>query len=481
MAIPGLFLVLVEFLPMDLFTIIIAVAGLVWIVWFLLRGSLIAGCLAVIVGASCFGYLFWHSESGPAPLSIDRCLVGLLAVAYVVHRGLRLTDPKPLRAVDWVLFGLLGTIALSTFSHDWRDHNYQPATHLVLFWIMPATVYWVARQSPIDDRSLGWVFGTLAGLGVYLTWIALAEATGQWWAVFPAYIASPTTEFFGRARGPFLHPTEMGLYLTVCLAAALTFWPRVGRVGRLLLLGFTALSIAAIFATLTRSAWMGGALGLAVFVGLSVPHQWRRILLSVGAICAISMLAASWDTFWNLKRDVYLDAAASAESAELRPILAKVAWEMFKDRPLVGCGYDQYTREKMSYLADRASELPLEKVKPYVQHNAFLALVVETGLIGAGLFTLLLILWARDAWRLWSDDARPLRVKQMGLLTLTFIATYLPNAMFQDTNMIDGVALLMLCLGGITSGLAARGHRDHSANHPTADAIAAIEGVPVTT
>ena len=250
-----------------------------------------------------------------------------------------------------------------------------------------------------------WVFGTLAGLGVYLNFIALAEATGQWWAVFPSYIASPTTEFFGRARGPFLHPTEMGLFLTVCLAAALTFWPRAGRVGRLLLLGFTTFSIAAIYATLTRSAWMGGALGLAVFVGLSVPHQWRRLLISAGAISVIAMVAVSWDSFWNLKRDVHLDAAASADSAELRPILAKVAWEMFKDRPIFGCGFDQYTREKMPYLADRTSDLPLEKAKPYVQHNAFLGLLVETGLIGAGLFTVLLILWARDAWRLWSNPA----------------------------------------------------------------------------
>jgi O-antigen ligase len=345
---------------------------------------------------------------------------------------------------------------------------------------MPAVVFWVARQSPIDDRSLRWVFGTLAGLGVYLNFIALAEATGQWWAVFPSYIASPTTEFFGRARGPFLHPTEMGLFLTICLAAALTFWPRVGRVGRLLMLGFTTLSIAAIYATLTRSAWMGAALGLAVFVGLSVPHQWRRLLISAGAISVIAMVAVSWDSFWNLKRDVHLDAAASADSAELRPILAKVAWEMFKDRPIFGCGFDQYTREKMPYLADRTSDLPLEKAKPYVQHNAFLGLLVETGFVGAGLFTLLLVLWARDAWRLWSNPAGTPPVKQMGLLMLTFIATYLPNAMFQDTNIIDGVTLLMLCLGGITSGLIAREHRDNPAVEFKLRTDVGTEGVTAT-
>jgi hypothetical protein len=96
------------------------------------------------------------------------------------------------------------------------------------------------------------------------------------------------------------------------------------------------------------------------------------------------------------------------------------------------------------------------------------------------LFTLLLVLWAHDEWRLWSDPTRTPPVKQMGLLMLTFIATYLPNAMFQDTNIIDGVTLLMLCLGGITSGLIAREHRDNAAIGCTSDKAAAIESVSVT-
>ena len=85
------------------------------------------------------------------------------------------------------------------------------------------------------------------------------------------------------------------------------------------------------------------------------------------------MLVASWDSVWNLKRDVKLEASASADSAELRPILANVAWNMFRDRPLLGCGFGQYDRQRMPYLADRTGDLPLEKVLPYVQHNAFLA------------------------------------------------------------------------------------------------------------
>src|SRR5262249_8299652 len=148
----------------------------------------------------------------------------------------------------------------------------------------------------------------------------------------------PTTEYFGRSRGPFLHPAEMGIYLTLCLAASLTFWPRFGRFGRLLLIAYSGIALGGIYATLTRSAWMGGGLGLAIFIGFNVPRQWRNLLLGIAAAAGVTMLSVSWDDIWNLKRDVKLDAAASADSAELRPILAKVAWDMFHDRPLLGCG-----------------------------------------------------------------------------------------------------------------------------------------------
>src|SRR5262249_51872466 len=149
----------------------------------------------------------------------------------------------------------------------------------------------------------------------------------------------------------------------------------------------------------------GGGLGLAIFIGFTVPRQWRTLLFSIGAVAGVAMLAASWDSVVNLKRDIKLDASLSADSAELRPILAKVAFDMFQDRPLLGCGYGQYDVEKLPYLSDRSGELPLEKVRPYVQHNAFLALLAETGALGAGLFAALMFLWLRMARKLWFNKS----------------------------------------------------------------------------
>ena len=96
---------------------------------------------------------------------------------------------------------------------------------------MPAAVYWIARQSPLDKRNVIGMFAGVAILEVYLIATALAEGSGQLWAVFPQYIALPQHQFFGRARGPFLNPAAMGIYLTAGLAAALMFWPRVRPIG----------------------------------------------------------------------------------------------------------------------------------------------------------------------------------------------------------------------------------------------------------
>ena len=67
------------------------IAALVAIVWgaiFLLRGSLVGGCLAYLLVAACFGYEFLHFTVGPVPLTLDRVALAILLAAYLVQRWL---------------------------------------------------------------------------------------------------------------------------------------------------------------------------------------------------------------------------------------------------------------------------------------------------------------------------------------------------------------------------------------------------------
>jgi O-antigen ligase len=319
----------------------------------------------------------------------------------------------------------------------------------------------VARGSRWTPQSWPWVLWGLAGFGLYLSLTAVAEVRQAWSFVFPEYIASPTLhrEWFGRGRGPYLNPTANGLVLSVALCAALLLWPRLNRAGRLFLVAAIPVYLAGLYCTLTRSVWMGAAAGVLVVLTLSLPRSWRYGFVGASLLAVVIVSAASWERMMAFQRDRGISAQEVAESARLRPILATVAWKMFCDRPLLGCGFGQYDRAMVHYLHDRSWDLPLEKARRYVQHNTFLALLTEIGVIGMGLFALLLGLWAHDAWRLWNDPGVSRSAQQAGLLFLAALACYLPNAMFHDTTLAPMVTMLMCTLAGMVQGLVANaGH-----------------------
>ena len=116
-----------------------------------------------------------------------------------------------------------------------------------------------------------------------------------------------------------------------------------------------------------------------VVLGLTLPRIWRTAVIGTLVVAAVPLVALNWERLMSFKRDKELSAAEAAESAKLRPILAVIAWHMFLDRPLLGSGYGQYRTESLAYLSDRSTDLPLEKARPYVQHNVFLALAGRYG------------------------------------------------------------------------------------------------------
>jgi len=207
-----------------------------------------------------------------------------------------------------------------------------------------------------------------------------------------------------------------------------------------------------IFCTLTRSVWLGTALGALTIVTLRVPRRWRAPLLGGVLLCGAVVVATQWDRIVAFKRDRALGAHEAAESIKLRPILARVAWNMFLDWPLFGCGYGQYPVAQIDYLSDHTTDLPLGKARPYVQHNVFLALLTETGLVGMGLFVAVLGFWIADASRLWQCGTAGEGARGQGLFFLAMMGYYLANAMFQDLSLMPQANMLLFFLAGLTEG-----------------------------
>ena len=206
---------------------------------------------------------------------------------------------------------------------------------------------------------------------------------------------------------------------------------------------------------MTRSVWMGAGLGLVLIVGLGMPSNWRVPVLGAAVLLAGVFAAANWEQFVAFKRDKNLTARETADSVTLRPVMARVAWLMVLDRPLWGCGFDQYIPEHKNYLADRSTELVLEKSRTYSSHNLLFGIVTETGLVGLGLFLALLALWGYDAWLLWRAVEAPLWVRQQGLFFLAVLSAYLVNGMFHHIALIPMSNMLLFFVAGMNA--AARG------------------------
>jgi len=446
---------------MELLATITAACVLVWTGVILLRGGPLAGCLMFMAVATCLSTEFLSFNVGTVRLTIDRVFWGVVMLLYLIWRQRGWTEPKPLQAADKAALALVAYLTVRTLLTDPHGTGLTPVVNLVLWYIMPLGIYWVVRQMRIDRPQNTMILTCLTLFGIYLAITVIAERFGVYSLVYPRYIVTSmtdkTAEFVGRGRGPLLHPIITGIQLAACFSAALMFWPRCGRFGRCGLLLTSLVFALAFYSTMTRSVWMGAGLGLVVIVGLSMPLNWRAPVLGVAVLLTGVFAAANWEQFVAFKRDKNLTARETADSVTLRPVMARVAWLMVLDRPLWGCGFGQYLPEHKNYLADRSSELVLEKCRPYSPHNLLFGIVTETGLVGLGLFLALLALWGYDAWQLWRAAEAPLWVRQQGLFFLALLSVYLVNGMFHHIALVPMSNILLFFAAGMNASLRKRG------------------------
>jgi O-antigen ligase len=436
---------------------IAAVCLLVWTAVLLLRGGPLAGCLLFLAAATCFGYDFLNFDAAGVKLTVDRIFWAVVMFLALIWRQRGWSDPKPLRAADKLVLSLVGYLAVRTLLTDPHGTGLTPLINLGLWYVMPLGIYWAMQQTRFDRPQNVLVLGSLTIFGLYLAGTVIAERFGVYDLLYPRYIVTSmtdkTAEFVGRGRGPLLHPIITGIQLAACFSAALMFWPRVGRLGRCGVLLAAAVFAAAFYSTMTRSVWMGAGLGLAVILAAAMPSNWRVPVLGAAVLLAGLVAAANWEQFVAFKRDKNLTARETADSVTLRPVMARVAWLMVEDRPLFGCGFGQYLPEHKNYLADRSTELVLEKCRPYSPHNLLFGIVTETGIVGLGLFLALLVAWSRDAWRLWRAVESPLWMRQQGLFFLAVLSAYLVNGMFHHIALIPMSNLLLFFVAGMNAAV----------------------------
>jgi O-antigen ligase len=413
----------------------------------------LAAFLVLLVG-SVLGHEFFHLATRPIPITLDRILMlGTLALfGALVIVGKE--DLRILNRVDVAILALMAAISLSTVTHDWSFLRNMPASRLLFFNLMPLALYWVVRTSHLEVADLKFIAVSFGLFGIYLAITAVAEVNEFSAIVFPKYVlTSDITEFLGRGRGPFLNPVSNGIFLTTCFCCVLMWWPRANPPLRLALMICAIVMSIGIYCTLTRSVWLGLIAACGLFIWLPAARPLKGAMLVLATVLTIVAIPILSDNIFSFKRDKEVTRVEMEKSAQLRPLFVIVAWNMFQDRPLFGCGFGQYAREKYPYLQDPHSGQPLSSTKYFMQHNVFLAYLTEMGLVGFSVLTITLIMMGLQSWSLWKDPKLEYWQRVFGLLMVVMLLNYSLNGMFHDVSIIPMQNLLLLFLFGVVNNL----------------------------
>ena len=376
-----------------------AITAAVWAPMVVSRVRTFHLLLFYLLAAACFGPLFLRVGG---PVTIDRAVLVGLALVYAWRRTSGRIEPLRLGWLDYLSAALLAWLAVSVVAAGLQASGQleNPLGRLFHGYVLPLALFWIARNVFDPDRDAERLMRVMVVFGAYLAFTGVMEYLRVWALVFPTYIRDPLLGIhFGRARGPFLGAHSMGLWLTFCALAVYGLWPRLQPIGRLLAGGTMLAMSGAIVLTGTRSAWLGAAVAAVVVVAVTF-QGWHRMagLGAMGVAGVVVLLLFGKEAISPTRKGGTVEATESVHS---RQALANISWRMFKDRPITGHGLGHYLRSSRDYFDVSDAPVPLSLARGVSQHSTFLSLLVETGIVGVGLFVLLLATWAGYGLHVW--------------------------------------------------------------------------------
>ncbi len=324
---------------------------------------------------------YWGLMGIPIPL--DRVAMAIALGALVLkgarNVGARRLVLRPLHlallsALAWcAISGIIaGTITTSLGFYAFTDR----------FGLFPFLLFCLAPIFFGTTRQRNILLAALVGMGIYLGLTGCLEGIHLYKLLIPRYIANPNVGIhWGRARGPFLEATGDGFCIFVGMVASaigLRTWQST-RARWLCFLGIGA-DLAALFFTLTRSVWIGAALG--IMGTMMLTKRTRRLLIPLvvaGSIVVAGTLAVS--------PTIRAEALGRAESQA--PVWDRqnsdlAALRIVKEKPIFGVGWENFLNVSPNYMLQQP-DYPITGLDIEV-HNVFLSHAAELGIPG-------LLLW----------------------------------------------------------------------------------------
>ena len=318
-----------------------------------------------------------------------------------------------------LLLALIGTVSALAVGRGAADYY-----RLFDFHYTPFVVFVLAGSIPHSLKKLEFLSLTFLALGAYLAINGMFERFGPHALVWPQYILDPKVGIqFERTRGSFASSEMLGAALVVTFLFYLLYSTRAEGATRYWAYVMTPVTMVIIYATNQRAAWVGLAL-CSGLLALVKTHMRRvaRGLVTVGLLVFLSGLASHlsiWEGTLFSKRQ---------QTVRERLVNNLTTLDMGMANPIFGVGYGNFKTEWPKYFHHGVYEDVIDLTDG--NHNTFLGLFAEAGLVGLIPYVLILYQMFRVGLRVYRQGEGFER--EFALVFLLAALSYVIGANFSD-------------------------------------------------
>lgn len=404
-------------------------------------GDIITLLLIWFITVACLSYFYWrspiHIAGTSINLTIDRLFILAIVIASIISLFTGTLPYKRLPQLAKIYLVMLIYFSVSLLLTGFRSiSEVTPHFRLIGGYYFPfiaMIISYLAINDEVQIRKVSLFFFLFS---IYLTFTAWAEKLHLWMFVFPRYIANPELGIhWGRARGPFLVSASLGITLVFCFFNNLYLAARSRASIRTLVYITNIFMVPAIFFTYTRSVWLAMIVCSVMWVLLSYRIKNRAAIVSIITIALILAVAIFHSNLISEER-------TKGGWGEMEPIyarigLAKITWRIFTEHTFFGIGFGHFR----DYAA-KLSQDPLNKYIRFgsrlIEHNNFLSILAETGIIGLILYLAVLYGIYKKSTRLYRripPQAAGWVSKDLIILFWILLIDYLIDGMFRETSV----------------------------------------------
>jgi O-antigen ligase len=398
--------------------------------------------IGLLIFLECFDYkaasLAWNAGITITPDRVVFLIILTLAVGRVLSGDLRFASLG--RAGSYMLLFAVVCTASSIVNGSGVGKNgrHLGLTMLFDFIYAPLILFLVAKSIPHSRRKLVVLSSTFLLVGAYLAINGAFEHFGLNALVWPKYILDPSVGIqFGRTRGPFGSSSALGGALVVCFIFHVLSTTRVREWKLYWVYMMLPITAGVIYTTNTRAAWLCFALCIVL---LAIVRSGMKNIARVvaGGICLFffsgvaSHFSFEGGTLFSKRQ----------ETLEYRWVNNMTLLEMSKTNPIFGIGWGNFRTEWSKYFHS-SSEDDIRELTDG-NHNTFLGLLAEVGLIGTLPYLMILYTMFRVGLRVFRGGGGLER--EFALIFLLVVSVYVIDANFGDarnTQFLNAVLFLL--------------------------------------